>query len=70
MKQAADKTAQDAGDGTTTAIVLTEAIVEAAYALENIKDLNITEVLRHVERICGDILHNLTQKSRKKPMQK
>jgi len=65
MKQAADKTAQDAGDGTTTAIVLTEALVEAAYELDNLDKLNVTEVLRHVEKICGEILENLTKKSRK-----
>ena len=65
MKQAADKTAQDAGDGTTTAIVLTEAIVEAAYQLEDIGELNITEMLREVDILCRSILSNLTIKSRK-----
>ena len=45
MKEAADKTANLAGDGTTTAIVLTEAIVESGY--EMIKEShNRTEVLR------------------------
>ncbi len=45
MKEAADKTANLAGDGTTTAIVLTEAIVEAGYEFIG-KDHNMTEVLR------------------------
>lgn len=65
MKQAADKTAQDAGDGTTTAIVLTEALVKAFYELGNIKELNITEVLRHLENYCREILDELTTKATK-----
>src|SRR6056300_359604 len=47
MKEAADRTATSAGDGTTTAIVLTEALVFAG--LEHITDkLNRTEVLRQL----------------------
>ena len=65
MKQAADKTSRDAGDGTTTAIVLTEAIVRAAYNLENIDELNVTEMLREIEAICRNVMKNLTSKSRK-----
>jgi len=65
MKQAADKTAQDAGDGTTTAIVLTEALVKEMYALDNLDELNVTEVLRELEAYCNNILMNLTNKSRK-----
>ena len=45
MKEAADKTANLAGDGTTTAIVLTEAIVEAGYEMIG-EEHNRTEVLR------------------------
>ena len=65
MKQAADKTSRDAGDGTTTAIVLTEAIVKAMYALDNLDELNVTEVLRQLDAYCHNILMNLTNKSRK-----
>ena len=36
MKEAADRTASTAGDGTTTAIVLTEALVKSG--IKNIKD--------------------------------
>ena len=65
MKQAADKTASDAGDGTTTAIVLTEALVNAMYNLENLKELNPTEVLFHLEEKCREILLRLDKKATK-----
>jgi len=45
MKEAADRTASIAGDGTTTAIVLTEAIVNAGDELIT-EEHNRTEVLR------------------------
>jgi chaperonin GroEL len=55
MKEAADRTATSAGDGTTTAIVLTEALV-----LEGVKlmhdGLNRTEVLRHMVDISGKVV--------------
>ena len=61
MKEAADKTANIAGDGTTTAIVLTEAIVEAGFELmddthnrtEIIKSLNYSKDVV-VEALSGD----------------
>jgi len=47
MKEAADMTASSAGDGTTTAIVLAEALVNAGTDM--IGDMvNRTEVLRHM----------------------
>ena len=61
MKQAADKTATSAGDGTTTAIVLTEALVLGG--LDEIKEEhNRTEVLRHMV----DISHSVVEKLKKK----
>ena len=45
MKEAADKTASIAGDGTTTAIVLTEAIVEAGFELMD-DTHNRTEIIK------------------------
>lgn len=65
MKQAADKTATDAGDGTTTAIVLTEALVNAMYELENLNELNPTEILYHLEEKCRKILDQLDKKATK-----
>ena len=47
MKEAADRTASLAGDGTTTAIVLPEALVKAGPSLLE-KETNSTEVLTHL----------------------
>ena len=64
MKEAADRTATAAGDGTTTAIVLTEALVLGG--LEHIKeDMNRTEVLRSMVDISGKVVDKLRRKSKK-----
>lgn len=64
MKEAADKTATAAGDGTTTAIVLTEALVLGG--LEKIKDNhNRTEVLRHLVDMSHHVVERLKEKSKK-----
>jgi len=64
MKEAADRTATAAGDGTTTAIVLTEALVLAAQ--EHIKEShNRTEVLRHMVDISGKVVDKLRRKAKK-----
>ena len=47
MKDAASRTAQQAGDGTTTAIVLTEAIVNAGEK-HLTAEHNITEVIKFI----------------------
>ena len=54
MKQASEKTANTAGDGTTTAIVLTEALVKAGQKYIT-KDHNIIQVVREI-RVAGEIL--------------
>jgi chaperonin GroEL len=69
MKEAADKTANLAGDGTTTAIVLTEEIVESGYELIT-EDHNRIEVLRAlnnfkdiiVEALSGDSIEVTKEK--------
>lgn len=64
MKEAADRTATTAGDGTTTAIVLTEALVLAAN--ERITDgLNRTEVLRCMVDISNQVVEKLKKMSKK-----
>ena len=64
MKEAADKTATSAGDGTTTAIVLTEGLVLGG--LEHItEDMNRTEVLRHMVDISAKVVDKLRKKSKK-----
>jgi chaperonin GroEL len=64
MKEASDKTATLAGDGTTTAIVLTEALVLGG--LEHITEgMNRTEVLRHMVDISSKVVDKLRRKSKK-----
>ena len=64
MKDAASRTAQSAGDGTTTAIVLTEAIVNAGEKLLN-KDHNITEVIKHINKYTLELIKILEKDSKK-----
>jgi chaperonin GroEL len=67
MKEAADKTATSAGDGTTTAIVLTEALVKAGNYL--IKDTdNRTEILKTINNEVNPIIAQL--KTMSKPISK
>jgi len=47
MKEASTRTATSAGDGTTTAIVLTEALVKQGL-IEIVSGVNKTDVLRHL----------------------
>lgn len=64
MKEAADRTATMAGDGTTTAIVLTEALVRQGMQYIT-SDLNRTEVLRQMVELSGKAVDKLKRKSKK-----
>jgi chaperonin GroEL len=62
MREAADKTASSAGDGTTTAIVLTEALVK--HGIDKITaDDNKTEVLREIVKETEEVIKRLQDKS-------
>ena len=63
MKGAADRTANTAGDGTTTAIVLTEAIVLAGEEFITPKH-NTTEVIRHINEITKEVLVGIKKKAK------
>ena len=65
MKQAAAKTALDAGDGTTTSIVLAEAIVnEIIWEIENSDvALNKTVLLNHITTLANEYAEYLERKS-------
>jgi chaperonin GroEL len=64
MKEAADRTATSAGDGTTTAIVLTEGLVLGG--LEYItEEMNRTEVLRQMVDISNKVVDKLRKKAKK-----
>lgn len=64
MKDAASRTAQSAGDGTTTAIVLTEAIVNEGEK-HLTKEHNVTEVIKHINNYTKDIIRVLEKNSKK-----
>jgi len=66
MKEAADKTATSAGDGTTTAIVLTEAIVkEGMRLIQRNPDINTTQLIRDIKIISDNIISTLGKSSKK-----
>jgi len=64
MKEAADRTATSAGDGTTTAIVLTEGLVLGGLEFIT-EDMSRTEVLRHLSDLSGKVIESLKKKSKK-----
>jgi chaperonin GroEL len=64
MKEAADRTATLAGDGTTTAIVLTEALVLGGLSLMK-PHHNRTEVLRNMVDLSTKVVDRLRRRSKK-----
>lgn len=64
MKEAADRTATLAGDGTTTAIVLTEALVLGGLNIIKPQH-NRTEVLRNMVEISTKVVDKLRRRSKK-----
>lgn len=64
MRQAAERTATVAGDGTTTSIVLAEAIIDAADKYLSETD-NVTEVIREINKITNNVVGKLDKKSKK-----
>lgn len=63
MRQAATQTASLAGDGTTTAIVLANAIIQEARSYMDDKETNITEVCRAITSHSEKIIKSLAEKS-------
>lgn len=64
MRQAAEKTATVAGDGTTTSIVLAEAILDASEEFIN-EDTNVTQVTRQINDIASEVTKHLDKKSKR-----
>ena len=64
MKEAADRTASEAGDGTTTSIVLAEALVKGGLkGLEG--ETNKTDVLRELRALTDEVVEELDRRSRR-----
>ena len=64
MKEAADRTATTAGDGTTTAIVLTESLVKIGMELID-EEVNRPDVLSWLQKECEVIVKKLTKNGKK-----
>jgi len=64
MKDAANRTANSAGDGTTTAIVLTEAIIVEGQKILN-KNHNTIEVIRSINKHKDKVFEYLKSASKK-----
>tara|TARA_R110000737_G_scaffold216832_1_gene233288 strand:+ start:122 stop:1663 length:1542 start_codon:yes stop_codon:yes gene_type:complete len=66
VKEAADRTATSAGDGTTTAIVITEAIVLAGMNhIESGSNINVTELVKEMNRLTDKVIAYLEKKAKK-----
>jgi chaperonin GroEL len=64
VRQAAQNTASAAGDGTTTSIVLAEAIINAVFS-EELEDSNMTEVTRYIQKHSEQIIKDLDKRAKK-----
>ena len=63
LKEAAQRTVKDAGDGTTTATILAKAILDEAYKHEEIDTLrNIKEGINQGVENVIDLLQNISEK--------
>ena len=66
MREAADRTATSAGDGTTTSIVLTEALVTNGISMLNDNpEVSRVDVFRHMVSLTEVVVASLKKKSRK-----
>ena len=62
MREASEKTANSAGDGTTTSMVLAQAIIHEAMVQIESSD-NLTQVLRDIQEASTEVLSKLDEMS-------
>lgn len=62
LKESANKTAQDSGDGTSTSIVLAEAILKETLSRTGAGH-NMTEITRNINVLVDQIMNSLDDKS-------
>lgn len=70
VRQASDRTSTVAGDGTTTSVVLTEAIIDAADEYYDPEIHNKTEIIRNINKITDGVVEYLDKKLSKKVTKK
>lgn len=61
--QASKKTADSASDGTTTSVVLTEAIINAFDKYSKDSGLSVVEITRGIQAICDEMVKELDKAS-------
>jgi len=64
VKQASIKTADQAGDGTTTSIVITQSLVNSAFDRIQRGDLNVTKLRNALETLSEDVVKSVSKRSK------
>src|SRR6056300_1364899 len=61
VKQASIKTADEAGDGTTTSIVITQGLINKAFEKVDAGGLNVTKLRNALEDLSHDVVKGITK---------
>lgn len=64
VKQASIKTADEAGDGTTTSIVITQELVNKAFEKLDSKNLNVTKLRNALDSLSNDVIDGIKKRSK------
>ena len=64
VKQASIRTANEAGDGTTTSIVITQELVNSAFEKIEKGELNVTKLRNALDEISEDVISGITKRSK------
>jgi chaperonin GroEL len=64
VKQASIKTADEAGDGTTTSIVITQELINKAFDKIENKNLNVTKLRNALETLSSDVIEGIKKRSK------
>lgn len=64
VKQASIKTADEAGDGTTTSIVITQELVAKAFDKIDVKQVNVTKLRNALELLSIDAINGIKKRSK------
>src|SRR6056300_577087 len=64
VKQASIKTADEAGDGTTTSIVITQGLINKAFENVDAGGLNVTKLRNALEDLSHEVIKSVTKRSK------
>lgn len=64
VREAAENTARQAGDGTTTSIVLAEAIINEAHNQIDVSKHNKTDVIRNIQSMVDEYVNILDERTK------